>query len=207
MSINETTSKSLNLVIISFSLKSFTDRLTYMFAVTFTSGLALKIMKEKALLIFLATTIALAVFLSYTVYVWLGVAVLFYNFDENLAIDNVEVSAGENSQLMSMTMTITNSFVGSFLDLYVAVRALYINNTQILLFSGSQQFPGTFASVELPPLSSKSLDVSFSFSSDSSFPQDITDQQMIFSIRILAKTVVNENPMTINLIKSYINGS
>jgi hypothetical protein len=137
----------------------------------------------------------------------MGVASLFYNFDQNLAINNVEVSAGENPRLISMTMTVTNSFAGSFIDLYVAVRALYINNTQVLFFSGSQQFPGTFGSVQLAPLSSKSLAVSFSFSADSSFPQDITGQQMIFSIRVLAKTVVNENPMTINLLKLYSNAS
>jgi hypothetical protein len=206
MSISETTSKSLNLVTIFFPPRGFTDRLTYMSDVI-TLGLMLNITRQKTLIIFLAITIALTAFLFYTVYVWTGVAALFYNFDQNLIINNVEVSAGENPRLISMTMTITNSFAGSFIDLYVEVRSLYINNTQALFFSGSQPFPGTFGSVQLAPLSSKSLDISFSFSADSSFPQNITGQQMIFSIRVLAKTVVNENPMTINLLKLYSNAS
>jgi hypothetical protein len=165
----------------------------------------MKTKREKALLlIFLGLTVALGSVLSYTMYLYIGVAALFRSLDENLTIDKIEIYAYDSSELMKITMTVYNSFAGSYLKLYAAVKELYIGDKVITLYSGGEPFAGTFTNVDIPPLHNATVTLAFDVSSYSLNTQDL--QNLKIKIRLQPTSVINEDVsqrLTYDLIKSY----
>jgi hypothetical protein len=160
--------------------------------------------KKALLLIFLGLTVGLAAFLCYTIYVWIGVGNLLRSLDDNTTIDNMEISTQNNTTSMNATITITNCFAGSYIKIYIAIKALTINGkTPISLYDLYEgQLPGTFGNIYISPLSNASIKLSFNLPSDSLKTEDL--QNLTLNIRILATTVVNEGrPQTIDFEKRY----
>jgi hypothetical protein len=165
----------------------------------------LKIKMEKALLVFLGVTIALGALLCYNLYIWIGVSLLFDTLEESFTISNVEtrvLTEGDStSVIMTVTMTITNSFAGSPMNLYISVKTLYINNTPTASWNPVNAFTPW---IVVPSLSSRSVNVSFTLSSDPLSWQNPTNEPLIFNVLVLAKTIVNEDPISIPFEKAYM---
>jgi hypothetical protein len=158
------------------------------------------------LVIFLGLTVGLSAYLSYTVYVYIGVALVFHGFDSNLTVDRVAVSTEATSPSVNLTMTVSNPFAGSYMDLYVAVKEL--TSSGMILFSrySGDPVPGTFVDVYLPAQSSRQIMLSFAPDQTDYHGQDPrTPLNITLVIRILATTIINpESAQRIDVIKQYI---
>lgn len=163
----------------------------------------MKTKREKTLLlVFLGLTVALGSLLSYTMYLYIGVAGLFADLGENLTVEKIEMYTRDSSKQMSVTITVFNSFAGSYLKVYIAIKELRIGEKAIALYSGAVQFDGTFTYLNVPSLSNGTAKLSFDVSSFSISPQDL--QNLRVRIRLLATTVVNEGaPLSMDFVKIY----
>jgi hypothetical protein len=174
-------------------------------------GIPLKTKREKArkalILVFLGLTISLAAILSYTVYLYVGVALLFNNFDSNLSVDRVEIPVDIAPSPTNITITINNPFAGSYLDItYIAIKELMFEGAVFDLSQGGVPLSGTFTGVYVPALSSRQVRLSFSLPSPASSytPDPQAPSTITLAIRVHATTIINEGQLQrIDLVKNY----
>ena len=142
--------------------------------------------------VFACVTVILAGFLFYTVYVWTGTGVLLQNLDENFSVDSVEVYPSIDYTTVNATITVSNTFLGSYMRLYIVLWALNVNGTEVLLSDrAGNQVPGTVAGILVYPLSSGTVGMYFNVSSNSVTIQ--TPRNLMFIFRVTARTIVTEN--------------
>jgi len=171
----------------------------------------LKTKREKArkalILAFLGLTIGLAAILSYSVYLYVGVALLFNSFDSNLSIDKVEIPVDIALSPINITITINDPFAGSYLDVtYIAIKELRFEGAVFDLSQGGAPISGTFTGVYVPALSSRQVRLSFSLPNPASSytPDPQAPSTITLAIRVHATTIVNEGKLQrIDLVKNY----
>jgi hypothetical protein len=159
--------------------------------------------KTAPTLIFLGLTIGSIIFLGYTTHVWISVGTFFNSLDENTKIDNIEISKQNNTTAMNVTITITNPMIFSYINTYIAIKSLIIDDKLISLedyYEG--QLPGTFGNLHAPANSKATKNFNFKLSQNLSSIQEY--QSIKLNIHLLGTTIVNEGkPQTIDFSKQY----
>jgi len=161
-----------------------------------------KKLKQKIVtIVILGLTFGSIVFLVYSTYLWVNTVNLYYNLQDDITINEVQIFEQKGNQNMNVTLTIQNKLLGSHIKLYIAFKGIINGKTTIPLEDPYKGLPsGAFKTIIIPQQSAST--VKFNFPLPEDCPK-IEGPELKLIIRILASTILNEEqPQSFNIVKS-----